>query len=170
MLSHRDHFPLKIHTIKTTIAKVIFSGRMEIFKISNKNIILDGAHNPQKMTSFIKSLSNVFPQQKFTFVLAFKHKKDFSSMLRLILPFADFIFITNFSTNGQDMHQISEVTENIVDCLKQFKFSKYFVVKDPNQALKKAIKRPSPVVITGSLYLLSQIYCSVKKFSANFQI
>ncbi len=170
MLSHRDHFPLKIHTIKTTIAKVIFSGRMEIFKISNKNIILDGAHNPQKMTSFIKSLSNVFPQQKFTFVLAFKHKKDFSSMLKLILPFADFIFITNFSTNGQDMHQISEVTDNIVYCLKQFKFSKYLVVKDPNQALKKAIKKPSPIIITGSLYLLSQIYCSVKKLSANFQI
>ena len=70
--------------LRKTLEKISIPGRFNILKYGNKLIILDGAHNEQKMNSFIKNLSHIYPKQKFTFILAFKKGKDYQAMLKKI--------------------------------------------------------------------------------------
>lgn len=162
-LSIRDNFILDIFKIKQILATIKFSGRADLHQIGGHSIILDGAHNPQKMKSLILSLKNFYPQKKFTFLLAFKQRKDFSQMIKMIIPIADQIIITGFKVNFQDMVQISQSTSSIVSLLKKIKFSNYQIIPDQSLALKTAIKSSRNIVVTGSLYLLGEIYPLLKK-------
>ncbi|KKM77032.1 hypothetical protein LCGC14_1374230, partial [marine sediment metagenome] len=56
------------------------------FEIAQKNplIILDGAHNPAKVKTFLTSLTKIIPDKKFVFLVAFKKGKDIDKMLELL--------------------------------------------------------------------------------------
>lgn len=157
-LSQRDKFPLEQRTIKKTLARAIFPGRMQIFKMKNKSIIIDGAHNPQKMAAFTKSLSNLFPDKKFTVLLAMKKGKDYRAILKYIVPLADEIVITTFFSKNQGLNLLSESPEVLKQKLEQLKFKNYEVIPDTKEALKYTFMSKEDVVVTGSLYLLSEIY------------
>jgi len=157
-ISSRDNFEIKISKIKEVFLKSKLYGRVDLIKNKNHFLILDGAHNPQKMAALIKSLKFFFPNQKITFILAFKKRKDFSKMIKKIIPLANHIIITRFIVTSQDMVQISEPIKNLIDIFKKLKFSSFKIVYDNKKALKTAINSNDNVVITGSLYLLGEIY------------
>jgi len=157
-LSLRDHFNLDINKIKRTFLSAHFFGRADIQKIGNKTIILDGAHNPQKMRSFVLSLKKAYPGQKFVFILAFKKRYDFAKMVKSIIPIADKIILTSFKVKFQDMDQISQSTESIIFLFKKIKFDQYLVAHTPKDALNLSQKNHQNIVVTGSLYLLPKIY------------
>ena len=157
-LSQRDKFTLNIQKVKKILRKVYFKGRMENFLINGKTIIIDGAHNPQKMKSFIASLKNTF-NGKFAFLIAFRAGKNFSGMIDLILPYADKIVLTGFKTTNMDLQHHSEDANLIAEYLKKNDFNNYEIINDSKKALINFLKNKSEhLVITGSLYLLSAIY------------
>ena len=118
-LSLRDHFNSDINQIRHTFLSAHFFGRADIQKIDKQTIIFDGAHNPQKMKSFISSLKKAYPNQKFVFILAFKKRHDFSKMIKSIIPLAQKIILTSFKVKFQDMDQISQSTESIISFFKK---------------------------------------------------
>src|SRR5690606_28551825 len=59
-------------------------GRMEVIQIDGKTIVLDGAHNEQKMRSFIDSFVQQFPDQKATVLLSLKKDKEYRKVLPLL--------------------------------------------------------------------------------------
>ncbi|MEI7621812.1 MAG: Mur ligase family protein [Candidatus Moraniibacteriota bacterium] len=165
LLSKRDKFLLDEKKLRTAMRNITLTGRMEIRKVAKgKTLILDGAHNPQKMTAFTSALKTIFPGQKFDFIVAFKKGKDFQKMLMQILPLANHLFLTNFSTSNQDDHWSSVDNLAIEKFLQQKKFQNFSIIANEQKAVLSAIKNSShPVVITGSLYLLSSVYGYLKK-------
>lgn len=157
-LAIRDHFSLDIKKIRNTLQNSKFYGRADIHHFKNKILILDGAHNPQKMTAFIKSLKTFFPHQKFTFILAFKHRKDFSQMIRMIIPLASHLIITSFLVTSQDMIHTSQPHQSLIKTFKKLNFSNFSTIPQQSDALKQAFKLKNNIVVTGSLYLLGEIY------------
>lgn len=154
----RDGFAIQENEMRKALSNTFFIGRMQTIKVGKKTIILDGAHNPQKMTSLIKSLENIYPKQKLSFLVAFKKDKKYGQMLKKILPVAKDIIITNFSSNQENFPKSADVSK-IVDFLKVQKFFDYSIVNNSHKDILKAMhKCKSPIVITGSLYLIASVY------------
>ncbi|MDD4937656.1 MAG: Mur ligase family protein [Candidatus Shapirobacteria bacterium] len=162
IVSDRDNFEINKTTIKNVLFNFKFIGRMDIIKFKKdgkeKIIILDGAHNPQKMNSFIDSLKISFKNKKFTFVIAFKKREDFPQMLKKMTEVADNFIITSFLVKSQDMIQTSQPTKKITNSLDKIGFKKYKIIFDSNLAIEEAIKKSDFIVVTSSLYLLVKIY------------
>jgi dihydrofolate synthase / folylpolyglutamate synthase len=129
-------------------------------KQSTKTLILDGAHNPQKMQAFIASLKEYYPDRKFDLLLAFKKGKDVNQMLDEILKYKDRInkiILTRFD-ELQDTQIESQSLGEIENYLILNKFENFETVQNLEQAydlLKQNFETIS--VITGSLYLISAI-------------
>ncbi len=157
-LSDRDKFILDIKNIYQSLFNCHFSGRADIQTINQKTLILDGAHNPQKMRSFINSLKLFFPHQKFTFLLAFKQRKDFVKMVKMIIPLADQVILTKFKVVSDYMIQLSQSQKSIDKIFSNLNFHHYKNISNQSEALNFALQSNNPIVVTGSLYLLSEIY------------
>ncbi len=133
-------------------------GRFTQVETKTSKLILDGAHNPQKMRAFLSSLIGVYPQQKFHFVLSFKQSKDYSAMLKYIVQIAHTITITQFSNQDQGMLVQAVASDKLQEILKKLNFKgKIEIVAAPQTAIVQALQSPI-VVVTGSLYLLGQVY------------
>jgi dihydrofolate synthase/folylpolyglutamate synthase len=159
VLSRRDKFSINEIKLKTALEKIIIAGRLEISKIGQQTLIIDGAHNPQKMEALTSNLAKIYPQQKFTFIVAFKKGKDFKAMLKKIIPLADKILLTQFSTSRMDNHWNSIDNQEISAFLKSQNFKNISIISNKKSEILNAIKTSKkPVAITGSLYLIASIY------------
>lgn len=174
-LSQRDNFQIDFKKARQALKSAYFPGRLEICKLKGKTLVLDGAHNPQKMVSLIKTLKKIWPEQKFNFLIAVKKGKAYHQMLKYVVPLAKRIIVTEFQISGQDLTHRSEKAQNLEKALIRLSFKNYQVITDAKRALqtalsfqesqkghpKKSRSVKTRLVITGSLYLLSQIYPSL---------
>jgi dihydrofolate synthase/folylpolyglutamate synthase len=136
---------------------------MELLKHGTKTIILDGAHNPQKMSAFITSLKKEFPGQTFCFLISVKKGKNYPAMFKYITPVVDNLIVTQFSSVKQGMQIGSESSEKIKSYFQRNGVKKISVENDPKKAYRTALSETKDVlVVTGSLYLLSEIYKQAK--------
>ena len=159
LLSKRDHFAPQQDIIQQALQNAHFPGRLEIQKVAGKMVIIDGAHNPQKMASLIKNLKALFPAQNFDFVVAFKKGKDYVEMLQSIAPLANKITITSFHTMNMALVQDAGEPLEIGRALTELGFFSYEIDSNPKEALKIALaSSKNPLVITGSFYLIGSIY------------
>lgn len=161
-LSQRDTWEVSSEILVEIFKNFHFSGRFEIIKSRGTTYILDGAHNEQKMQGFISSLIRKFPTKKYIFILAFKADKDVSSMISTIIPYAESIYLTDFSTYNQDLTHKSFPIEKINEILQDKLFGGIIKIEpDISQLVSEFESRNilhiDPVIVTGSLYLVSEI-------------
>lgn len=159
-LGRRDGFKINEETVRNTLMGIRYAGRFEIKKSQGKTVILDAAHNPQKMRAFIGSLKKLYPGEKFRFLLAFKKGKDYAQMLRILTPSAEKLVISSFFKKKENLVHLCENPQTITDFIKKKYRLKVETVADPNQALQLLLSQSGKeaIVVTGSLYLLSSIY------------
>lgn len=162
-LSERDTFTIPEAVIRTSLRTVTFAGRFETFRFQNAALITDGAHNPQKMAAFLKSLTTLYPKKKFPFLVAFKQGKDIDEMLRLIAPHASEVVISRFTNTTNDMIHTSTEVEEVAAAARSAGISQVQVVPDLKEALNLLATAHQTVVITGSLYLLGEVYQMINK-------
>jgi dihydrofolate synthase/folylpolyglutamate synthase len=168
LLSQRDKFDLDDQLISKALKQAIFPGRMQQMLVQNQKLILDGAHNPQKMRMLTKNLSSYYPGQKFTFLLALKHGKDYIDILKQIVPVASKIYLTSFhdQTKSQGTTARSENTRTLAQIFRSLKYRDFVVYEDSHLALQDFLHDQKSIgVITGSLYLLSDLYPILKKLN-----
>lgn len=165
ILSGRDRFSLIIEKIRGTSKNVYFPGRSNRLRKNGKNIIVDGAHNTQKMQSFISTVKQLFPGKKFDFLVAFTNTKNYKEMIELIVPAAKSITITSFKIDTQDWIHISADPQEVNDMLYNMNFDNVYVINDPKQALRSLLqsKDKNDIIITGSFYLISVLNLYEKK-------
>lgn len=160
-LSERDGYCFNTEKVKKALASALFKGRMQRMEIKDHKIVIDGAHNPQKMSMFIRNLIQYYPNEKFTFLIAFKRGKDYKDILKYLIPFANKIIVTSFfnQAKSQGMVTLAEDVKVIAQTLKKLNFRNFVVYEDNRKALAKLLANKQTVkVITGSLYLLSDVY------------
>jgi dihydrofolate synthase/folylpolyglutamate synthase len=161
-LSKRDGFALDWSKVTQALLHIAIPGRFEIIERDKKIIIIDGAHNPQKMSAFTRSLKKKYPGNKFTFLLAFKRGKDIRKMIQYVIPLAKKIIITQFLVDTTYTKiSLSQDPETIGEFLNKQKFSNFEIIKDSKEALKRGQFESNILVITGSLYLIGEMYTSL---------
>lgn len=160
-LSKRENWKIKEGILVKIFKEFKFSGRFEIVESRGLKYILDGAHNEQKMHAFISSLISMYPSTKFNFILAFKADKDVNSMLKLIIPYAEGVFLTSFNTNNQDITHKSFPAKQIERTLRSQEYNGLIknephIHKIINRLGFKKLNTNKPIIVTGSLYLVSE--------------
>ncbi len=145
-----------LHSLKNTRVP----GRFEIVQ-KKPLIILDGAHNPVKVKTFLTSLTKIIPSKKFVFLVAFKTGKDIEQMLKLMKPHAKTFIICEFSKITDMGKHFTTPAKDIEKILKKMNFSgEVLVERDSAKALKEAknlADENHPLIVTGSLYLIGEI-------------
>lgn len=149
--------------VKSVLDSLRFPGRFDTIQLGGKNLILDGAHNEQKMNAFLTSLAHAVPQKKYTFLLAFKKGKEIRRMLDLIIPYAKKIYLTDFFNNQTDFVNISEDTHVLAAMLEKRGMHDYEIVYSAPRVMHTLVKTVTDTVLvcTGSLYLMSEIYQNI---------
>jgi dihydrofolate synthase / folylpolyglutamate synthase len=138
-------------------SKIIIPGRYEKYYIFGKEIILDGAHNQQKMQALIDSLSYEIGDQKICVILAVGQNKKahLLQMSRLTSSIASQMILTSFDEE-QDFKQKSLSPEYIAEYIETnipFK-----IITDVNKAIAVGLESDADkILITGSLYLAGKV-------------
>lgn len=163
-LAARDGFHLDASLVRNALATVSYPGRFDIRRHGKRTLVLDGAHNGQKIGSFMDSLLRLYPGKKFPFILAFKEGKEIDSMLAQIVPHASEIVLTDFFNNQTDFVSLSADVHAVAKLLESHHgYKKYRIVYSAAHSLDMILASMSedPVVITGSLYFLSDVYAAL---------
>ena len=90
VLAHRG-WQITGEHIRAGLAQVQWPGRFEVLG-THPVFLLDGSHNPQGMAATAESLRELFPEQKFVFLLSIMADKDVDAMLSLLVPLAQRFF------------------------------------------------------------------------------
>jgi dihydrofolate synthase / folylpolyglutamate synthase len=134
-------------------------GRWEQYRYNGKTIILDGAHNPQKLQALCNSMA-VSGKRRAAVLANFSEAPEakIDSALRILQPFAASLIVPEFSA-GQDIKcRHSLASDQLVARAKALGFSDVHKQPDILQAFQQLLESPEDVLlITGSLYLVSAI-------------
>jgi len=125
------------------------------FEIMQKKplIILDGAHNPDKMKSVVHNLKNLTYDKLYT-IFASSSTKDARKMIHIILPRTEKIVFTEFKTADRTSYAPNQLSKFAG------KSKEKSIEHNALKALKQAIKKLQPndaLLITGSLYLTGEL-------------
>lgn len=172
LAAKRDDLPRLDEEQINQTRQILIPARMEVVRLGSKTIIMDGAHNAQKMQAMANSLRTLFPAQKIACLFGLIKSGDFRlrSTLEQLVPMIEHMIITSFQTE-QDLKRLSVEPARIVNVLTQFDFSNVDVIEDPKQAFRQLLRRPEPILlVTGSFFLMQYVRPDIKKIASNSKL
>ncbi len=87
VLAAQGKIKLSPETVRETLARFSFAGRMEMVQ-QKPPVILDGAHNPHKIGALVEAIKAGYPDKKITVLLGMLRVKDAHAMVQLLAPLA----------------------------------------------------------------------------------
>lgn len=154
ILNEKFGYSIKGESIKRGLLKAFIPGRLEWIKYKDMDILMDGAHNEDGINGFVSFIEENI-SEKFNLVVGIlkdkEYKKIYSKLAKLNCDF----YLTEVPFEGRKLP-----VAKAVETLKGFGVSNVYGFKEPEEAVERAIKDSEgkgPVVITGSLYLISKI-------------
>lgn len=153
----RDGLPKLNSEAEWQTQQIQVPARMEIIERDGKTLVMDGAHNQQKMLAFTQSFRQQFPDARPAILVALKTGKEYEAVSPLLADLASQIIVTTFNTS-QDLPAKSMDPEAFAAALREAGASKVTIVPDLRLAYDTLMATSAPVcIITGSFYLLSQL-------------
>lgn len=139
-------------------ASVLIPARMERRKIGTKTVIMDGAHNAQKLEALVASIKHDFPKQKLPILISLVTTKQtrLSQCIEAVLPICQEMIITTFSTAQGEKVSVDPL--KIAEACEALDFEHWTIVDDPQNAYKQLLKtKTDTCIVTGSFYLLNHV-------------
>jgi dihydrofolate synthase/folylpolyglutamate synthase len=155
ILSSRHQIPLTSEKIERALRSIKFAGRMEKVQ-AHPTVILDGAHNPQKMESLARSLQAVYGNRTYTLIVGMLATKDASSSITYLLPNVHRVVATSPHIFGKPSIKIEDMAGLIrtIDPAKNVETADNAV-----EAIRRVLNGAVPgelIVVTGSIYMLGE--------------
>jgi dihydrofolate synthase/folylpolyglutamate synthase len=155
-LCSRDELTNLTKQVLEETQQIQVPARMEVIQKESKTIVMDGAHNAQKMTAFVESFQAQYPTRKAVVLMALKEGKEYEELVNIMAPIAAKVITTTFETT-QDLPVVSMDPAVIAQAFEQTGVPSQNV-PNQHQALQTLVEAPEQIaIITGSFYLLSQI-------------
>ena len=133
----------------------VFARHMSV-QIAGRDVLVDGAHNPQKMSAYMKYIDTIYPQWCHM-IVAFKQGKDRKSMMDSIMSRALSIGCISIGDVSHDMQT------TFVDPIQVMQYALQHGMSNDNVHLIDSnlesylTSVQGPLVITWSLYMIGQI-------------
>ena len=98
--------------VEAGIQNATWKGRMEILQ-EKPFLMVDGAHNSNGIHALKTSLMQMFPEEKFHFIMGVMADKDYEKMVEELLPLAlDFSTVTPESSRALQAEELAEKIKN----------------------------------------------------------
>lgn len=156
----KKDFAITTRHVKQALLHVEFGGRMEVAR-KLPLVVLDGAHNEDKMYALVSAFPTCFSYKKLVVIMALKKDKNADAILPAVLGISDCIIVTQFSKETDMGNMLCKDPEELVTILKTLDSSKAISIdRDPIRAVKDAIahqEETTAILVTGSLYLVGEI-------------
>lgn len=149
------HVALGEQAIREGLARTHFAGRMEVVQ-REPTVVLDGAHNEEKVGALITALPEVFERERLIMVLGMLETKNAGPIIGALASVADVIVTTAPHVKGKPALPPDEVAR--LACMQRGCVAE--VGGEPLEALGMALEMAGPkdlVVVTGSLYLIGMV-------------
>ncbi|HUC87111.1 MAG TPA: Mur ligase family protein [Candidatus Saccharimonadales bacterium] len=157
-LAARDGFTVKPAAVTRALSNLAIPGRYEQRRWHNHPVILDGAHNLQKITALCDTLDGQLPVKPVA-IVAFKEDKSFGPLLRRLGASTASVIITRF--DGEvDMDLGAAAPQKIAATARRAGLTGIHVAANPAEAMDMAaglLVPGQPLVVTGSMYLLGEV-------------
>lgn len=155
-----------IETIFPTISQNIIDEGLKRVKhigrfqyIEDKNLIIDGAHNPNGISSLVQSLDSYYPNSRRRYIFGCLKNKDYEKMLNLL--FEQFIGQTEYNTPEVYFYHFSHQNSCDVRALME---ASPIHAKELTKETQIDFNDGRLNVICGSLYMISEL---VERFKLN---
>lgn len=147
-------FKKKPGELAKSCASVVWAGRMEMVK---KGVYVDGAHNPQAMRSFRRTLEEAFAGPK-TIVYAVASDKDDTGMVRELarIPDSEYVITMLYGSRQTDSEKVKKAFE---DAAREIhRDIDIRVIPDMDEAIRYAWNISGRrVFFVGSLYMAGEV-------------
>jgi dihydrofolate synthase/folylpolyglutamate synthase len=154
-LTERDNLPKLSDEQLQLTRHISIPGRMDARRAGAKTIVMDGAHNVQKMRAFVDSFRKLYPGVKPAILLAMRAGKEYEAIAPILAPLAGRVITTAF-TSSQDLPVRCVPPEELAAVFKDLVPAKS--IADQRAAFRQLLDGPEEVVVlTGSIYMLGQI-------------
>lgn len=153
----REHTELTEKQIASA-SRTLIPARMEVVEAGEKVVVLDGAHNPQKLHALCKAMEASYVGQSVAVLVAFvdSNGRDMQEIAAELAPLASHLIVTALPTlkGGRAGREPKDVSA----AFSQAKASSVEIIFDRVAALGVLFNRPEPVLlVTGSFYLLEEL-------------
>jgi len=173
-LFQQRNFTLALHAVRYVIGdvnqsvveqavKTYIPGRMEVVAIGDSRVIMDGAHNGQKIQTLVESLQQRYPGKQMRLVAAFNGNRRESMVegLNLLKDLASGIIATEFSSHQDSLHT-SLPADDIAHEARRIGITDVEVIVDPAHAIRLALgKGDEYILVVGSFYLLHDVRAEI---------
>ncbi|CAG9608800.1 bifunctional folylpolyglutamate synthase/dihydrofolate synthase [Pseudoneobacillus rhizosphaerae] len=150
LLNKEHSFTIEHSHVENGVKNAFWPGRFERVSV-RPDIILDGAHNDDAVQYLVKTLKDEYPGHNFQFLFGALKDKNSLAMIRMLEEIADKITFVDFdfprAASAEQLEALS-ILENkssashLSDCLS---------------TEIKGLNEDDILVITGSLYLISEV-------------
>ncbi len=134
--------------LREGLAEVRWGGRLEIVK-QEPLVLLDGAHNPQKIAALCHAMDELFPGRRLIAVMGMSGDKDVAACVPPVARRAEVLLATQYE--GARALPAGELAALATDC------PRVETVPAVADACRRALEAAGPediVLVCGSLYLL----------------
>jgi len=158
MLTHRG-FNITLEHIREGLEGTSWPGRFEVLAGRQSHpfrgspcIVLDGAHNLDAIKQLKNTLRDFFPNKRIVLVLGIMVDKDWSHIIRAIVPVAREVITCQIESEracpSRDIAREAEsFNSNVIDCGS---------VKDAVSMARERAGEEDVICITGSLYVVGE--------------
>ncbi|MDD4351977.1 MAG: bifunctional folylpolyglutamate synthase/dihydrofolate synthase [Candidatus Gracilibacteria bacterium] len=153
VLAAAQYLGLNKKVVQRALRKVSLPGRFQLLSHRPK-VILDVAHNPQKMQALAETLASL-SSKKIYLIFGQMADKEVAATLKKILPLVKKVYFTLPRTQGRKVADF-QVYASIARAFKV----KYSLCENPKKALmqlKKESKRDNLICVTGSFAIVAEI-------------
>lgn len=159
-------FSISERAVRTALSTVTVPGRFEMMN-AKPPVIIDGAHNPDKIRALVRAIRLLFPQRRFIVVFAAKRDKNVRAMIRILIPITERFILTTFFRNTDVGKGLSFDTSKLETILSHdLHYSNVICEPDSRRAIRKALlpvrhSDDTGILVTGSLYLVGEVRSSI---------
>ncbi len=145
------------NAIRDGLANAALPGRVEIMQ-QNPLVIIDGAHNPDKIRASASIINQLRTGRQVITVLGVKKGKDAAEIVPPLAQLSDQIILTTFQPKGLwTAFEPVQLGQLVVDARPDLPL---YIVEEPLEALDFALSKARSddiVLVTGSLYLVGDV-------------
>lgn len=146
--------------IERTLPTIRIPGRLEVVATS-PTVVLDGAHNPDKLDALLAALPEYFTDERLIVVAAFTRRHDVAAMLARLAAVVDHIVLTTFDMHGDFGPGQAIPPVELAALLATFHpRGTVAIVPEPVAAVAAArawANADDCICVTGSLYLIGAV-------------
>lgn len=155
----RDERPELSNKAMKDSLNIKIPGRFELFTFGRKPIVLDAAHNPQKIAALVESTKGMF-KGKIMYVCSFGDNKQTSvaESLQIMHSLTDHIVVTEFKLDFDGSHGAIPL-DDLALAADKAGFGDIHTETDPIKAIELAVASEdiAAIVVTGSFYLVGNV-------------